>query len=138
MHPQLRAALLRWRDEQIEQAEQSPKLAQALANPETAWVLLTRNGKRLSHSTLAKQVKWRAARAGLYPHPPGVMVSYENKSQMSPHTLRRSFGVNMRAAGTPLEDIAEVFNHTDLNTTRNHYVFTDTPRTRKTINSYGV
>ena len=138
IHPQLRAALLRWRHEQVENAESNPKVTRALENPETAWVLLTRNGKKLSHSTLGKQAKWRAARAGLYPHPLGASVSYENKSQLSPHALRRSFAVLMRSEGTALEDIAEVLNQIDLNTTRNHYAFTDTPRTRRTINSFTV
>ena len=138
MHPQLRAALLRWREEQREEAERRPKIAHALANPETAWVLLTRNGKQLSHSTLGKMVKWRAARAGLYPHPPGSEVPYENKSQLSPHALRRSFAVLMRSAGTPLEDIADVLNQKDLNTTRDHYAYTDTPEMRRTINAFTV
>jgi DNA-binding transcriptional MerR regulator len=56
-------------------------------------------------------VKWRAARVGLYPHPSGKRVPNENKSQLSPRALRRSFAVLMRSEGTPLEEIAEVLNH---------------------------
>lgn len=87
MHPQLRAALLRWREEQREEAERRPAIAKALANPETAWVLLTRNGKQLSHTTLGKMVKWRAVRAGPYPHPPGKQPSTRTRvsSPLTPY-----------------------------------------------------
>jgi site-specific recombinase XerD len=75
---------------------------------------------------------------GSTPTAPGADVPYENRSQVSPHALRKSFGVLMRSVGTPLEDIAEVLNYKDLNTTRNYCAFTDTPQTRKTIKGVHV
>ena len=57
----------------------------------------------------------------------------ENKSRISPHAIRRSVATMMRKEGQSLEDIAEILHHSDLNTTRTHYAFTDTPQTRKTI-----
>lgn len=136
IHDQLRAALLRWRREQASQAESNPALEAALADSSTAYTLLTRKGQPISHTTLGKQVKWRAARAGILPHSDSATVGRENKSRLSPHALRRSFATILRSQGLSLGDIAEILNHSDINTTRRHYAFTDNPVKRRTINQF--
>jgi integrase/recombinase XerD len=138
LHPQLRAALLRWRDASIGESRANPLIRQALDHPDTAFVLLSRNGRPLSHSTMAKQAKWRAARVGILLHPAGAAVSYENKSQVTPHAFRRSFAQIQRKRGVELADIADALNHKDVNTTRTHYAYTDTPQLRKTVTSFKV
>jgi integrase/recombinase XerC len=138
LHPQLRAALLRWREVVLDQAQRNPAVRAALSHPDTAYVLLTRNGRPLCHSTLAKQAKWRAARVGILPHPPSAHVGHENKSQVTPHAFRRSFAQIQRSRGVELADLADALNHKDVNTTRNHYAYTDTPRLRETVTSFRV
>ena len=156
MHPQLKAALLRWQREVVKLAERyllrarelassKPEkaaewrgLAAALEDPETAYVLLSRTGRQLCGSTIAKQSKWRAARVDLLPHANPAAVSPENKSRVSPHAFRRSGAQNLRSKGVELADIAELLNHKDLNTTRLHYAYTDTPKLRKTVMALGV
>lgn len=136
LHPQLRAALLRWHDVVLSEAASNPAIKRALSHPETAFVLLTRNGKPLCHSTMAKQVKWRAARVGILLHPPSAHVGRENKSQVTPHAFRRSFAQIQRSRGVELADLADALNHKDVNTTRNHYAYTDTPKLRETVTSF--
>jgi integrase len=87
---------------------------------------------------MAKQAKWRAARVGILPHPPAANVGRENKSQVSLHAFRRSFAQIQRSRGVELADLADALNHKDVNTTRNHYAYTDTPKLRETVVSFKV
>jgi integrase/recombinase XerD len=133
LHPQLEAALLRWRDAQQRQAKKNSAVAGALANEETAYVLLTRAGRPVARTTLSKQLKWRAARAGIlaYEEPRGRFR--ENTSALSPHMIRRSMATMLRNQGVALDDVADLLNHKDVNTTRNHYARTTTERKRAVI-----
>jgi hypothetical protein len=56
------------------QAQKFPAVAAALTSPESAYVLLTTEGKPLCHSTMSKQFKWRARRAGVRVHAAGAVV----------------------------------------------------------------
>lgn len=136
IHAELYGALRRWRDEQRRQAERWPELAAALENPDSAYVLLTRNGLPLAHSTVAKQVKWRATRANIAPHALSAHVGYENTSRLSPHVLRRTWACVMREQGQPIENIAEVLNHASIDTTRNHYAYASEAKKRQTIAAF--
>lgn len=139
MHDELTVALRRWQNAQRRSAEQKPALAAALADPDTAFVLLTSSGRQLSHTTIAKQVKWRAARAGIMPHSGKAGVSDENKSKVSPHVLRRSWAYMMRnQVGASLDDIAEVLNHASTDTTRKHYAFASTQKKRRTVQAFAL
>lgn len=143
MHPQLRAALLRWREAQRREAEcraadGETDLAAALGDPDSAFVLLTRAGRPLAHSTIAKQVKWRAARAGLVRHGAKALVGSENKSKLHPHALRRSWASIALNAGAALEDIADMLQHASIDTTRKHYAFTSSARKRRIAHSFNV
>jgi integrase/recombinase XerD len=133
MHPDLRAELMRWRIEQLGIATENQAVALALTNPRTAYVLLTRNGKPVSKTTLGKQLKWRAARAGILVQAQRPDKAGENKSELSPHAIRRSIATVLRKEGRAIEDIADLLNHRDLNVTRTYYAFTDTPEKRRTI-----
>jgi integrase len=139
LHPELDAALRRWKAQQEHAARRNERLAAALADPETAFVLLTYNGKPLAHSTPAKQLKWRAARVGVKPHRLAAVVGRENTSRVHPHALRRTWATRMlNEFNASLEDIADVLNHSSTDTTRKHYAFTSNERKRKTVASFAV
>jgi integrase/recombinase XerD len=133
LHPQLKASLIRWQDELETLAEANPRIRAALSDPETAFVLLTREGKPLSHTTIAKQYKWRAKRAGIKPHAPSARVGRENTSRVSPHAARRTVGTELRRRGVDIADVADLLNHKDLQTTREFYAFTSTPQQRQVV-----
>lgn len=132
LHPELKAALLRWRSVQRREGRRWPAIAAALSDPETAFVLLTRNGRPLSHSTLAKQYKWRARRAGVRLHPEGAQVNAENTSEVSPHWARRTGGTELRRR-VDIAAAAEILHHKSLDTTRNHYAFASSEEQRKAV-----
>jgi integrase/recombinase XerD len=138
MHPQLRAALLRWQEAQLREAKRWEKIEKALQFEHTAFVLLTRNGKPVATSTLAKQLKWRAARAGVLCHPVPRGRHGENKSEIYPHMIRRSVATSLRHTNVAVEDVADLLNHKDTNTTRNHYAQTSNERMRGTVAQIGI
>lgn len=139
VHPELRVALVRWKAAQAKAAETNSQIAAALSVPETAYVLLTATGKPLAHSTIAKQVKWRAHRAGLGLHTDGSKVGAENKSRLHPHALRRSWATVMLNSGqATLDEIAEILNHSSTDTTKKHYAFTSSSRKRRTAGAFNV
>jgi integrase/recombinase XerD len=133
LHARLRRALTIWRRAQLAEARANPAVAGALEHDSTAYVLLTRSGRPVAKSTLAKQLKWRAARAGVLTYAYRPDRAGENKSGIHPHVIRRSVATLLRKQGTSLEDIADLLNHRDINVTRTHYAFTDTPEKRRAI-----
>lgn len=139
LHHELEVALKRWQAQQEHASRSNELLAKALRDPETAFVLLTRNGRPLAHSTPAKQLKWRAARAGVKPHRASAVVGCENKSRVHPHALRRTWATRMlNEFNASLEDIADVLNHSSTDTTRKHYAFTSNERKRRTVAAFAV
>ena len=139
IHPELKVALMRWKKAQGRAAETNPMIAAALSDPDRAFVLLTTNGKPLAHSTVAKQVKWRAARVGLRLHTGSTTVGLENKSKLHPHVLRRSWATLMLNSGkATLDEIAEMLNHSSTETTKTHYAFAASSRKRRTASAFNV
>jgi integrase len=132
MHPELKAALFRWRGEQEKEAAKRPDIAKALADPETAYVLLTRNGRRLSHSTMSKQFKWRANRAGVRPHAAGAAVNPENKARVSTHTARRTVATALRRLGVDVAEVATLLNDS-VQVVVDHYAASSTEKQRKVV-----
>lgn len=130
MHPDLETALFWWKEEQRKQARRFPAIATALADAETAYVLLTREGLSVRKQTIAKQLDWRAARAGieLLPVPKG-----ERRTLVSPHVIRRSMATIMRMQGQDVFDISAVLNHKDPATTLRHYAFGSDKAKRRAI-----
>lgn len=137
IHDELLGALSRWWRIVRDEAETNALVASALNDDQTAYVLLTRNGRPVTVQTLGKQVKWRAARCGLRLHNNGG-VHYENKSHVHPHALRRSWATLQRRRGVPLEDIADVLAHASTDTTRKHYAFPPSETKTKTVKSFSL
>jgi len=135
IHPELMAELNRWHVHLDHFAMRSPAIAQARRNPETNFVLLTRNGKQLRPSTLYRQLKRRAFLADLYPL---EAKGKEYRSMVSPHALRRSFATLLLNEGHPIDAVADVLGHASLDTTRAHYAFSPNARRRATIEAFNV
>lgn len=137
IHDELLGALSRWRRVLLDKAETNPLIAAALYNDETAYVLLTRNGRRVTTTTLGKQAKWRATRCGLRLHNSDD-ASHESTSQVHPHALRRSWATLQRRRGVALEDIADVLAHASIDTTRTHYAFPPSEAKRRAIKNFAL
>jgi len=135
IHPRLMSELRRWSLYQDEQSNRYPKMQAARLNPDTDYVLMTRNGLPVSHSTVSKQLKRRAARAGLFVQNTNDL---ENVSAITPHALRRTFGTILLNDGHHLDAVADVLGHTSLETTRKHYAFSSTERRKATIHGFRI
>ncbi len=135
IHPRLFSELKRWYLYHEEQADRYPKMREAKENPGTDWVLMTRNGLPVSHATIGKQLKRRAARANLFPHSTNDL---ENVSAITPHALRRTFGSILLNDGHHLDAVADVLGHSSLETTRKHYAFSSTERRRATVHGFKI
>jgi integrase len=132
MHLELKAALFRWQAAQEKQAAKNPAIAVALTSPETAYVLLTSNGLPLSHSTMSKQFKWRANRAGVRAHAAGALVGRENKSRVSTHWARRTVATSLRRKGVDIAEVADLLNDT-VQVVKDHYAGSSTPTQHKVV-----
>ena len=71
----------------------------------SAWLLLSRAGRRLRREAIWALVKKYAARAGLSP-------------EISPHTLRHSFATHLLAGGADLRQVQEMLGHASIATTQ--------------------
>lgn len=137
IHDELLGALSRWRRFVIDEAEHNPLIAAALYDERTAHVLLTHRGRPVTVQTLGKQAKWRAARCGLRLNTSDDACR-ENKSQVHPHAIRRSWATLQRRRGVSLEDIADVLDHVSTDTTRKHYAFPPSEAKRKTVKNFSL
>jgi integrase len=63
--PPLLRAFRVYRRWQLSEAERHPAMRDALSDPETAYVLITSNGKKTSPSTVTKIATWHGIRAGV-------------------------------------------------------------------------
>ena len=143
VHPELLSALRFWKHEQQRQAKKNPAMAKALSDPETAWVLLTKNGQRVCKQTIAKQLDWRAARAEVRllaklvaqadpdeadaEREPGTCVHKleERKTEVSPRVIRRSMATLLRKDGVSVFDVQPMLNHKSVGTTLAFYATDD-------------
>ena len=130
IHPRLLVELRRWNLHQGQQAESNPHLAAALVDPERSFVLLTRTGRQLAKGAIAKQLKRRAVAAGLHALSP---AHNEHRSKVSPHAIRRSVATMLLNGGEPIDAVADVLHHRQLDTTRRHYAFASNQRRKATI-----
>jgi site-specific recombinase XerD len=111
-------------------------VAAALSNPETAYVLLTTKGKPLCHSTMSKQFKWRAKRAGVRVHAAGALVGKENKSRVSTHWARRTVATSLRRKGVDTADVADLLNNS-VQVVIEHYAASSTAKQHKVVAQIG-
>jgi integrase len=123
----------RW---QLAQAERNAMIRDALSDPETAYVLLTRNGKRVDKDSVSKTLIWHAIRADV-----GV-IQTKNRfdtvqgrtSRISPHAMRRAWAtIALNEEEQPIDVVSEVLKHRDISTTRRHYAQTKSDRARTAL-----
>jgi integrase len=135
LHPTLVRKLREYSRWQQRQAQSNPKLRDALSDEETAYVLLTRNGKRTHPSSIYKMLKWHAIRAGV------AVTTAKGKcdapggktSKVHPHAFRRAWGTHALNNGVPIDVVQEVLGHADISTTRKHYAHTKPERARDAL-----
>lgn len=135
IHPRLMPEIRRWKLRQDALAERRPELAEARQDPDTDWVLVTTRGKQLPTAAIYKQLKRRASRAGLYVLEPGHR---EHRSEVTPHTLRRTFATILLNGGEHLDAVADVLGHSYVDTTRKHYAFASDARKKATIDAFKI
>jgi integrase len=136
--PPLLRELRLYRRWQLTEAERNPAIRDALSDPETAYVLLTRTGKRTAPTTVSKIAKWHAVKAGV-----GVCESngtYDTingkTSRAAPHSYRRAWAtmaLNDPTNPQPIDVVSEVLRHKDITTTRRHYAPTKSDRARAAL-----
>jgi integrase/recombinase XerD len=86
------------------------------ANPDAAWVFVSRGGKALTREMIWILVKKYVRRAGL-------------NAKVSPHTLRHSFATHLLAGGADLRTVQELLGHANIRTTQ-LYTHVDPSRLR--------
>ncbi len=141
MHDALAPELERWRSTQLRMAEANTKLAAALSRQTTAHVLLTRNGTPLPDHELWRSLKRRAAKAEVMLKPPRRYPSGQlapNRSEITPHTLRRTMATTLLQIGIELDAVADLLGHASVDTTRTHYAFSSNRRSQTAINAFRV
>lgn len=141
--PPLVRELRAYRRWQLSEAQRNPAMRDALADPERAYVLLTRTGKKTHKNSVGKILKWHAIRNGVgvkqaegaWDAPGGLT------SLLSPHAMRRTWAtlaLNDEDEPQPIDVVQEVLNHSDISTTRRHYAFTKPDRARRALVSMRV
>ena len=135
LHPVLVRRLRQHLAWQLREAQSNAKVRDALSDPDTAHVLLTRNGKPVHPNTVTKMAKWRARRAGV-----GVITAKGKwdapggkTSKVHPHAFRRGWATHSLDNGTPIEVVRDVLGHADISTTLRHYAFTKPDRARQAL-----
>lgn len=123
----------RW---QLSEAERIPAIRDALSDPETAYVLLTKNGKRTCPQTVTKIATLHGIRAGvgLRKATSGADSIDGMTSRVSPHAYRRAWAtIALNDEEQPLDVVAEVLKHSSTATTRRHYAPTKPERARAAL-----
>lgn len=126
-------ALRAHRQWQQREARKHPAMAAALADPETAYVFLTRSGRPIEPGHLVRLLKRHAVHAGV-----GVIPARGREwgaingmtSRLSPHALRRAWASHVLNGDrpVPLDVVSKALGHADVTTTQRHYAFTDDNR----------
>lgn len=134
LHPEVLRALRIHRETQRREANRHPAMAQALANPETAWVFMTKRGKQMTGGQLVRILKRHAVNAGVavIDAPSEQWDTIDGKtSRLSPHAMRRAWATHaLNDPDNPvsLTTIQQVLSHANVETTRLHYAATDDGR----------
>jgi integrase/recombinase XerD len=83
-------------------------------------VLVTRNGTAMRSQYAWRLLKRVAARAGIRAHE-ATDATGHNTSEISPHTLRRTFATDLLNRGVRIEVVSRALGHADTRTTQQSY-----------------
>lgn len=136
--PPLLRELRLYRIWQLEEAERHPAMEAALAEPEKAFVLMTRNGTPMTKTEIYKMIRRVGVRAGvgLRKAPSDWDSTGGVTSLVTPHAMRRAWAtIALNVNKEPLDVISEVLRHSDTSTTRRHYAPTKPERAQKALTS---
>jgi len=134
--PPLLRQLRTYRRWQLAEAERNPEIRDALSDPATAFVLLSRSGRRTHPQTIAKIVNWHGIRAGVgLRKATGAADAVGGMtSRLSPHAMRRAWAtIALNDEELPIDVVSEVLRHSDIATTRRHYAPTKSDRARAAL-----
>jgi site-specific recombinase XerD len=112
-----------------------PKVKAALSHPDTAFVLLSYRGQPITPSTVNKQLKRRATKAGVLLHDSHESRTNDCASKISAHAMRRSSATQMRRQKVDIADIATFLGHESIETTLRHYAFPDEDVQQHAVNT---
>lgn len=135
IHPRLKPELRRWQLRQDALAERFLEYRRIREKPDTDFVLVTNRFKHLPEAAINKMLKRRAVRAGLYVLEPGHR---EHRSEVTPHSLRRTFATILLNDGEHIDAVADVLGHESVDTTRKHYAIASRARRKATIDAFNV
>lgn len=134
--PPLIRAFRLYRQWQLAEAARHDAIRDALADPETAYVLLTKTGRKTAPQTISKIAKWHAVRAGVgFRKSQGRQDRLNGQtSRISPHAYRRAWAtIALNEKELPIDVVSEVLKHADIATTRRHYAPTKSERARAAL-----
>ncbi|MGO9490066.1 MAG: tyrosine-type recombinase/integrase [Solirubrobacteraceae bacterium] len=135
LHPVLVTELHRYKAAQRFHAEGNALIAAALADPETAYVLLTANGTNMHASQLNLILKRHAIQAGVGVIQTGsYWVSADGRnSRLTAHSLRRAWATHALEHGVPIDVVQAVLAHAEIRTTQEHYAHIKPERARAAL-----
>jgi integrase len=139
--PPLLRELRLYRRWQLSYAEERPAMLSALSDPKKAYVLVTRNGRRMAPMEIYKSLRRHAVRAGvgLREAPSHWDSSGGMTSMVTPHAMRRAWAtIALNDKKLPIDVVSAVLNHSDISTTRRHYAPTKSERAREALVSMSV
>lgn len=128
-------AYRRW---QLGEAQRKPAMRAALADPDKAFVVLTKNGRRTHENSIAKILKRFAVNneIGVIPATGAWDMPGGCTTLLSPHAMRRTWAtlaLNDDKDPQPIDVVSEVLKHSDISTTRRHYAPTKSDRAQKAL-----
>lgn len=131
IHGALAAELRRWWLYVDELSHRNIAIREAMQSADRDFVLLTPSGKQIGRNAISRHIKARAARIGLRPRD-------GDRTEVSPHALRRSFATLLLNDGHHIDAVADVLGHVNIDTTRKHYAFASNARRRATMQAFNV
>jgi integrase len=139
LHPALVRELRRYHRWQHEvYAHRHRAVRDALEDEDTAYVLLTCNGRPMHPNQISKMLKWRGRRANVAVHKTDARHDCPGgtTSKLAPHAMRRGWATTALNDGqVPLEVIRDVLKHQSVTTTERHYAHSKPERARDALRS---
>ena len=135
--PALRVMLREYRAWQLNEAKRNPRLADALAHDDSAFLFMSKTGKQLHASSLNKMINRRAVKAGIALEPCECQDSVDGYcSKVTPHVFRRTwanYAINDPKSPVTIDVVSKALGHSDIGTTRRHYADTDDSRVMEAL-----
>ncbi len=136
LHPALIREFRVYRRWQLAWAARNAAIRDALSDPETAYVLLTQNGRKMKGQTVTRMLEWHAIKAGVgvYSTDQKFDAPGRKSSKVTAHAMRRAWASTaLNDEELPIDVVSEVLLHRDITTTRRHYAPTKPERAKAAL-----